>query len=287
MSKKKYNVFTYILLILIILSILLSIYLYYSNLNLKNKINIEKNKNNINMINNDLKETEINNIKNKETEINNIKNKYNNLESQFNKNNNLINNIKNKYNDLESQFNKINHELTIKNDDDSNKVCMSIKQFNNIKNNNNYSNNRDDTIIRDYRVLNDELFPPINRSDIDNHTELRNNIINRNMYIKTNNMNDTYRLVAYVTNTSLDKDIGNNSWKLFGRQKDRHSSEFYMSPTNNNNDLKIYITDDIILGDKLRDIYAIPNIITFNSPMLKNSSYQVVEIPRNDFIYNP
>ena len=166
---------------------------------------------------------------------------------------------------------------------------MSIKQFNQIKKNKNDNDktSRSDTINRDYRVLNDELFPPINRSDTNNHTELTNNVINRSMYIKTNNVNDTYRLVGYVTNNSNEKDTGNNNWKLFARQKDRHLSEFYMTPTNNNDDVKISITDDIILGSKLRDMYAIPNIISFNSPMLNTTPYQVVEIPRNDFIYNP
>jgi hypothetical protein len=276
MSKKNYNLFIYFLIILIILFILFSIYLYYSNLNLKKYITIEK-KNNISINNNYLNEKNKNN--NIKSELKNI----NNNELKLNE----INEIKNKYNDLENKFNKINHELNIHKNHNSDKICMSLKQLNKIKNNNNYKTTRSDTIVRDYRVLNDELFPPINRSDTNNHTELTNNIINRSMYIKTNNVNDTFRLVGYVTNNSEEKDTGNNNWKLFARQKDRHSSEFYMTPTNNNNDVKISITDDIILGNKLRDMYAIPNIISFNSPMLNTTPYQVVEIPRNDFIYNP
>ena len=274
MSKKNNNLFIYFLIILIIL---FSIYLYYSNLNLKKYITIEKKKN-ISINNNYLNEKNKNN--NIKSELKNINN---NNELKLNE----INEIKKKYNDLENKFNKINHELNIHKNHNSDKICMSLKQLNKIKNNNNYKTTRSDTIVRDYRVLNDELFPPINRSDTNNHTELTNNIINRSMYIKTNNVNDTFRLVGYVTNNSEEKDSGNNNWKLFARQKDRHSSEFYMTPTNNNNDVKISITDDIILGNKLRDMYAIPNIISFNSPMLNTSPYQVVEIPRNDFIYNP
>ena len=278
MSKKKNNLFIYFLIILIILFILFSIYLYYSNLNLKKYITIEK-KNNISINNNYLNEKNKNN--NIKSELNNINNNNNELKL------NEINEIKKKYNDLENKFNKINHELNIHKNHNSDKICMSLKQLNKIKNNNNYKTTRSDTIVRDYRVLNDELFPPINRSDTNNHTKLTNNVINRSMYIKTNNINDTYRLVGYVTNNSNEKDTGNNNWKLFARQKDRHLSEFYMTPTNNNDDVKISITDDIILGSKLRDMYAIPNIITFNSPMLNTTPYQVVEIPRNDFIYNP
>lgn len=274
MSKKNYNLFIYFFIILIIL---FSIYLYYSNLNLKKKINIEKN-NKISINKFYLEEKKYNN---------NIKSQLNNINNNNELKLNEINEIKKKYNYLENKFNKINHELNIHKNHNSDKICMSLKQLNKIKNNNNYKTMRSDTIVRDYRVLNDELFPPINRSDTNNHTELTNNIINRSMYIKTNNVNDTFRLVGYVTNNSEEKDTGNNNWKLFARQKDRHSSEFYMTPTNNNNDVKISITDDIILGNKLRDMYAIPNIISFNSPMLNTTPYQVVEIPRNDFIYNP
>ena len=176
----------------------------------------------------------------------------------------------------------------------NNRICLTIDQYNNLLSNTTQIipepqpiYDKTDTIKRDHKVLDDDLYPPLNRSDTNTHTQLANNIINRNMYVKTNNIDDTFRLVGYVTNNATDVDNGNNSWKLFGRQKDRHSSEFYMTPTNNNNDVKISITDDIILGNKLRDMYAIPNIISFNSPMLNASPYQVVEIPRNDFIYNP
>lgn len=261
MSKKYKNLFIYFLIILIILFILFSIYLYYSNLNLKQEINIEKNNNN-------------NNIKLQLNKINN-NNDLKTDEIYF---------IKNKYNDLENKFNKINHELNTHKTQNSDKICMSIKQFNQIKKNKNDNDktSRSDTINRDYRVLNDELFPPINRSDTNNHTELTNNVINRSMYIKTNNVNDTYRLVGYVTNNSNEKDTGNNNWKLFARQKDRHFSEFYMIPTDNTNDLKISINNDNVVGHRLRDVYDIPQQLTFNTPLLNKEPYDVVEVPKAD-----
>ena len=55
------------------------------------------------------------------------------------------------------------------------------------------------------------------------------------MYVNTQETGDTFRLVAYVTSTSDEKDSGNNNWKLFGH-KDRHFSEFYMIPTDNTNE---------------------------------------------------
>lgn len=214
----------------------------------------------------------------------NINNKFNEQQKYYNNNNN--NEINNKLNYFDNLIQKQHQEMINKyNNQDNDKICMTQRQFENITKPP-PSINRKDTIVRDYRVVKDDLFPPFNRSDTNTHTDLTNNIINRSMYVNTNNVNDTFRLVGYVTSTDSKRDAGNNSWKLFGRQKDRHFSEFYMSPTNNNNDVKIFLTDDIIVGDRVRDIYAIPSSITFKSPMLNETPYQVVEIPKQDVSYN-
>jgi hypothetical protein len=167
----------------------------------------------------------------------------------------------------------------------NNKVCLSLDDYNVLLDKARHTAEKvgkDETVVRDRKVLGDPLYPPLNRSDNKTHTELANNIANRNMYIKTNDLGDTYRLVGYITNNSADKDVGNNNWKLFARQKDRHISEFYMKPTDNNNDVKVPITDDIIVGDRLRDIYNIPSQITFKSPMFNKDPYNVVEVPKAD-----
>ena len=171
----------------------------------------------------------------------------------------------------------------------NNKICLSTNDYNILldkanhnKKNTTNKNDTNDTVVRDRKVLNDPLYPPLNRSDNKTHTELVNNITNRNMYIRTNDINDTYRLVGYVTNNSQEKDTGNNNWKLFARQKDRNISEFYMKPTDNNNDMKVPITDDIIVGDRLRDIYNIPSQLTFKSPLFNKDPYNVVEVPKAD-----
>lgn len=216
--------------------------------------------------------------------INNYKDHSNNYKNHNNYHD--YNKINNKLNYFDELIQKQHQEIINKyNNQDSDKICMTQKQLDNITKPT-PSINRKDTIVRDYRVVKDDLFPPFNRSDTNTHTDLTNNIINRSMYVNTNNVNDTFRLVGYVTSTDSKRDAGNNSWKLFGRQKDRHFSEFYMSPTNNNNDVKIFLTENIIVGDRVRDIHAIPNTITFRSPMLNESSYQVVEIPKQDISYN-
>jgi hypothetical protein len=102
------------------------------------------------------------------------------------------------------------------------------------------------------------------------------------MYVSTNDVRDTYRLVGYVTNSSDEKDTGNNNWKLFARQKDRNIADFYLKPTDNNNDIKVPVSDDIVVGGRLRDIYDIPKKITFNSPMFNKEPYDVVEVPKVD-----
>jgi hypothetical protein len=166
------------------------------------------------------------------------------------------------------------------------KICLSISEYNKLISKNNY--NVEKNIIgietRDRKVIEDQLYPPLNRSDNKTHSELVKNINSRNMYIQTNNMNDKYRLVGYVTNNAEEKDVGNNNWKLFARQKDRNISDFYMKPTDNNNDIKVPITDDIVVGDKLRDIYNISKHITFNSPLFNNTPYNIIEIPKADLI---
>lgn len=143
----------------------------------------------------------------------------------------------------------------------------------------------DRSMPRDYRVLQDQLYPPLNRTDTMTHKMLEKNIDERNMYVPTNDTLDNYRLVGYLINKDPvgERDAGGNNWKLFARQKDRHSSDFYMIPSNNNYDIKIHIKDDMISsGERLRDVYTIPKNISFKSPMLNQSPYEFVEIPKAD-----
>jgi hypothetical protein len=103
------------------------------------------------------------------------------------------------------------------------------------------------------------------------------------MNIPTQDHNDTFRLVGYITNKdATQQDVGGNTWKLFARQKDRHSSDFYMVPANKNYDVKIHVKDDMIQGERLRDLYTIPNTITFKSSMLNDTPYEFIEIPKSD-----
>lgn len=142
---------------------------------------------------------------------------------------------------------------------------------------------------RDRQVLDNPLHPPLNRSETPTHNSLRNEVEARNMYVPTSRDNaDRFRLVGYLTSKdATSKDSGGNNWKLFARQKDRHTGEFYIIPANNNYDIKIMLTDDVVKGTRLRDIYTIPNEISFSNPLLNATPYEFVEIPKTDFVTTP
>jgi len=97
---------------------------------------------------------------------------------------------------------------------DNAKICMTVDEYKNLLDNKTNikmisEKSKEDTIERDRKVLDDDLYPPLNRGDTVSHTRLANNINNRKMYINTQETGDTYRLVAYVSSTSNMKDSGN------------------------------------------------------------------------------
>lgn len=140
-----------------------------------------------------------------------------------------------------------------------------------------------EVVKRDYRVLNDPLYPPLNRTDARTFSDVVDNTRARNFNVPTNDTGDTYRVVGYLVSQESKQDVGGNNWKLMARQKDRNTSDFYMVPANNNYDVKIPISDNMTVGTRLRDIYTIPNQVEFNSPMLNKGPYEFVENPKTDF----
>lgn len=158
------------------------------------------------------------------------------------------------------------------------KVCMTHSEYARLS----QPPSLPSTSERDYRVIRDPLFPPLNRTDTVNHVSLEANIKNRNMYVPTNETGDTFRMVGYLASKDASQDAGGNNWKLFARDKDRHTSEFYIVPSNNNYDIKIFLTPEVVKGERLRDLYTIPSRLTFDSPMLNKTPYEFVEIPKAD-----
>lgn len=138
----------------------------------------------------------------------------------------------------------------------------------------------DQVVLRDRAVIADPLYPALGRTErpiFDNIPKY----INRT----TRDTSDTYRLIGYLVNKTTE-DLGNNVWQLFGRQKYRGSTqgEFYVIPTHGDRkDMKIQLEDSMFVGEKIRDIYALPNKITLNSPFFSSDEYDVIQLPKTDF----
>ena len=142
---------------------------------------------------------------------------------------------------------------------------------------------------RDIAVLYNPLYPPLGRTERPGFDEIINNYNKFN--IQTRGSPDTFRVLGYIINKNSNNfDLGGNKWRLFGRQLYRGSSkgEFYVAPVNgDNNDMKIFLKDDMFIGEKIRDIYSLPKYLKFNSPFfLNNEEYELVELPKTDFNSN-
>jgi hypothetical protein len=127
------------------------------------------------------------------------------------------------------------------------------------------------------------LYPAQNRTSEQGYLSLSNQIKRGNLYQNPDDPLDSYRLVGYLSNTDQEHhDAGSNNWKLFGRMKDRNQGEYYISPANNNIDLKIPLTTNVVIGERLRDVFTLPEQMQFNSPMLGNRPYEFTELPKGD-----
>jgi len=139
---------------------------------------------------------------------------------------------------------------------------------------------RDEVAIRDQAVLNDPLYPALGRTE----RPIFDNIPSR-FNMPTRETSDTYRLIGYLVNKTSE-DLGQNVWKLFGRQKYRGGSqgEFYVIPSHNDRkDIKIQLDDNMFIGEKIRDIYALPDKVRINNPMFSQDEYDVIQLPKSDF----
>lgn len=138
---------------------------------------------------------------------------------------------------------------------------------------------------RDRRVISDPLYPALGRTDDTTFNMVSKEIDRGNLYQSEQDRNpDSFRLVGYLTNSENVRDASNtNNWKLFARMKDRHQGEFYIIPSNNNIDLKIPLTSDVVVGERLRDLYTLPKEMRFKSPMLNEGVYTFTELPKTDF----
>ena len=131
---------------------------------------------------------------------------------------------------------------------------------------------------RDLRVLNDPLYPAYNRTDSGTFNSVFENTLKRNINVPTQRYHDSYRLIGYLINNN--DEIGR--WKVFGKQRERNIGDFYMTPVDKTQDMKIQITDSIVMGQKLKDIDNIPDELVFKTPLLAPTPYKFTELPKAD-----
>ena len=138
---------------------------------------------------------------------------------------------------------------------------------------------------RDRQVLNDPLYPPLNRTDEQTFNSVIREVKQGNIYIHpTAEYGDSYRLVGYLSSTdAYQRDAGNNNWKMYGRMKNHNQGDFYIMPASRDIDLKIPLTPEVVVGERLRDVYTLPEEMRFRSPMLNDSAYRFIEMPKADF----
>jgi len=218
---------------------------------------------------------------------------YNNLDNRYNNEQN-INNRYNSKQDIDNIDNRYNSEQDIDNKYNSEQNNNKINFKNNI--NNRINEHEEHEIIkykindevqqRDLNVLLNPIYPPLARVE----RPIFDNLIRMNFGQTTRGSEDTFRLMGYLVNTNKnDMDMGGNVWKLFGRQTYRGSSigEFYVSPVNDHtSDMKIFLKNEMMSKDKIRDIYSLPSEVYLDSPFFSKNAYTINELPKSNFNSN-
>lgn len=131
---------------------------------------------------------------------------------------------------------------------------------------------------RDRKVEVDTLYPPLGRTENKNFAQQL-----PMQRTASNGIEDSFRLIGYLTSEEMKQDVGANNWRLYGRMKDRHEGEYYIMPTDKTIDMKIPLTRDVVQNQRLRDLYSLPTEIQLNSPLLNTGKYRITELPRSDF----
>jgi hypothetical protein len=139
---------------------------------------------------------------------------------------------------------------------------------------------------RDLNVLLNPIYPPLARVE----RPIFDNLIKMNFDQSTRGSEDTFRIMGYLINSNKnDSDTGGDVWKLFGRQTYRGSSigEFYVSPVNDHqSDMKIFLKNNMMPKEKIKDIYALPSEVYLDSPFFSKNAYTINELPKSDFNSN-
>jgi hypothetical protein len=184
--------------------------------------------------------------------------KYKQLKEELNNKIMLLNSILTKQNELEKKYDTITNK--------SNETIVI-----------NPNNTQIDPVaLRDNRVLNDPLYPVINRTDRPTYDQLALYLSNRT--IATRGNSDTFRQVG-ITVANDDK---RTKYLLMGRSiHGRPDGEFYLVEVNSNNMMKIPLVDKSN-RQLIKDIYNIPETLDINYGVLAGTTLTIQEIKTAD-----
>lgn len=142
-----------------------------------------------------------------------------------------------------------------------------------------YQKENDSIIDRDRAVMQDPLYPPVSRDNVDNTLRL---LSEKRLRPSSYDSNDTYQLIGYL----ISKDDKTAVWKLMARSKNRGQADFFVQSSNTNLDVKLPLTHEIAKpadGSSIRpfrDIYDLPEAVLLNHPLFGNSVYDISLLPR-------
>lgn len=130
---------------------------------------------------------------------------------------------------------------------------------------------------RDRRVRSDVMYPPLGRTERPAADMVYTKLGLFNY--PTRGSPDTYRPIALAKDTA-----SGTIYHLMGRQKYYGSSlgEYYLATTDRESAVKIPV-EDKQTEPRLRDIYNVPEEITFTDGVYEGKTFKLHELPKSDF----
>jgi hypothetical protein len=142
---------------------------------------------------------------------------------------------------------------------------------------------RDPVSDRDHRVINDPLYPLINRTDRPTFDYLIRNPIIRGIPTRYNDNLDTLRPIAIARLHVDGLNPKSELYYLLGRRTSRNSSkgEYYLWSANDNNRIKIPLTDDRN-NPIIKDFDNLPEQIEITNGVFAGSVLDIQELKNAD-----
>jgi hypothetical protein len=74
-----------------------------------------------------------------------------------------------------------------------------------------------------------------------------------------------------------------------GRQKDKNTGEYYISPTDSRIDIKIPLDQNTLslTTGKIGPVDTLPHEVSFKTPLMNTDPYLLIELPQSDPTRSP